>query len=97
MATLSPAELAALDFIIEAKKADMLPAGFINNIVNDANNLVNNVGNAANAVAAVTAAAAAVAAVATGLSVQEGALGLGGGDELSVDQLLSIRKQALSQ
>jgi hypothetical protein len=96
MAKLNEAELAALDFIIAAKQADMLPAGFINNIVNDANNLVNNVANAAQAVAAVTAAAAAVAAVAAGVAAQEAGIAAKGGRDISLDQLKAIRKEALS-
>lgn len=103
MATLTDAELAALDLIIEMKKAGTLTAGFIDNIVNDANNLVNNVGNAAVAVAAVTAAVAQVAALAAGpilkpavAGAPAGAAGAGpGGGGLSVDSLIKIRKDAL--
>lgn len=96
MADLSEHELAALDFIIAAKKAGVLPEAFINNIVNDVNNLANNVGHVANAVAAVTAAAAAVAAVAAGAVSPGATVSATGGEGLHLNTLLRIRHDALA-
>ncbi len=96
MAQLNEVELAGLDFLIAAKKAGMVPEGFINNIINDANHLVNNVGHAAEIVTAVTQAAQIVTSIIGGALVREAPMGLSTGGGVSLEALMKARETALA-
>ena len=85
-------ELAALDFLIAAKKAGIMPLGFIGDIVNVINNIADVAKAIAPAVVAVTAvaggAAAAIATASTRGSVASG-------EGLTLETLMQARELAV--
>lgn len=101
--TLNKAELAALDMVIELKKANQLPAHFIN-----VKNVVNDVAKVADVAQKVVAVAAIVAAVAAGtepsLRAAKSPLSPGSqsdddaqGEGVSLETLMLLREQALNE
>lgn len=89
---LTEQQLAALDLLIYAKKANIVQPGFIN-----INHIADNVAHVANAVAAVGGAVAVTAAVVAGAIEYRDDRLRPGGKGLSVEELMIIRKQAIER
>ena len=89
---LTEQQLAALDLMIYAKKANIAPAGFIN--IND---VVNDVVNVAAAVVVVAEAVEVTAAVIAASATYRDERLQPGGRGLSLEDLMIIRKQALER